>query len=1485
MKLSALKRLVLVFLSLALVFSLFACGDNTGNTPSDDESDVTDETPSGDDGSDESKEATDESLTTESEPDEDHTNEETSSESNGPDEPVETEWGREIVSFVNYTTDSRGSLNLKSRGDAAVSFTVPDGYLKEFYLNLSNEVGYVACGFTVKMYRFNGSYEESVQTETIYSTNITSTMKTTTLTFEDEQFGAGDYLLVVSYDKSVGADHYTVMIDGVWNEAKIPENYKQYAMVSYINGEINDRSVMCCAMAVERNLPASEPEEAPETEKDPENVAKVILLAGQSNAAGVSVSSILEKKISAEEFAKYKNGFSNVKILYKNGNLNGMANCNEEFVNVQLGQGFETINFGPEVGLAAYLSEAYPDETFYIIKYGVGGTNIFSHWNTEDPTRNQHLLGFKSTIDAGLEMLEADGLTPKIVGLLWMQGESDSTQFYHAHEYYNRQKAFVEHIRETYADYASVRGIEFIDAAVSNSGFFASWFLVNDMKLKYSKESDDNYFIDTISYGLTTLEENNDLAHYDSISMLILGRLFGDKLAYALDGDKDDGICPHKESDLKSDKEVHYTECELCKVRLSEGAHVPTGSLVYDAEAKAYKGDCVCGAYAYNDFYFETEARANSGGCEDVTLAEGSDESEAYFVRYTPTANKRARIYIIFGNKTVTGQYLVLKYRLVNNGKPCELKDTFAATSETTNPMARGNGDACGSFGTLIADGEWHYLIVDLVAKNEASNAAGADLQFKANADGQYACTYIRADFLLQAFDGSCYLDIASVGFTDQYDAASKFVEVCPHTKYNPAEYDAATKSYKIACAMCGEATYQDLLTYLEGRTSLGACQNLTVSTGTENGDDYVRYTQNADARIQFYPIFGNTLITGQYMVIKYRLVNNNTNTELNAAFAATTASSNPMAKGNGDECGTLGILIGDGEWHYLVVDLAAKNKENATQEIQFKADENGKYACAYVRANLLLQTYDGSCYLDIASIGFADHYDAASKFDETCPHTSVKNYEAKAPTCSVVGTEAYSKCNGCGAIIDSEGKEVDDIPTVPTIDHTAKGELVYNATTKMYEDNCTVCGAAVSSQELLTYLEGRVETGACQNLVVSTGTDNGDDYVRYTQNAEARIQFYPIFGNKEVTGQYLILKYRLVNNNTDADLNAAFAATTASTNSMASGNGDECGTLGTLIGDGQWHYLVVDLVAKNKENASAEPQFKADENGNYACSYIRANLLLQAYDGSCYLDIASIGFADQKDVADKVANTCYHFSVKDYEAKASTCTEAGNEAYSVCNGCGIIFNSKGEIVEEIPAVPVSGHTKTLEYVEAEKKCNVECSACGTFIASYPIIYSTESRTSSGGCEDVSISTGEENGDAFARYTPTANKRARIYIVFGNKTVTGQYLILKYRLINNGKDSELKDTFAATTETTNPMARGNGDACGSFGTLIADGEWHYLVVDLAANNAASNAAGADLQFKANADGQYACTYIRADFLLQSSDGSCYLDIAGVDFAG
>jgi hypothetical protein len=68
-------------------------------------------------------------------------------------------------------------------------------------------------------------------------------------------------------------------------------------------------------------------------------------------------------------------------------------------------------------------------------------------------------------------------------------------------------------------------------------------------------------------------------------------------------------------------------------------------------------------------------------------------------------------------------------------------------------------------------------LVVDLAAKNAESNGSGADLQIIPDENGDYAIKYIRSDFTTATADGSCYLDVAYVGFVDEAGAVERYLQ------------------------------------------------------------------------------------------------------------------------------------------------------------------------------------------------------------------------------------------------------------------------------------------------------------------------------------------------------------------------------------------------------------------------------------------------------------------------------------------------------------------------------------------------------------------------------------------------------------------------------------------------------------------------------------------------------------------------------------
>lgn len=255
--------------------------------------------------------------------------------------------------------------------------------------------------------------------------------------------------------------------------------------------------------------------------------ARVVLLLGQSNATGCSLNSYLQRNSSREDYARYGAGFESVLINYcldDHKYTSGGA-----FVKVDLGCAAEDC-FGPELGMAEILSAAYPDETIFILKYTMSGYSLHHHWlcGGERGSIYEAFLAFARTYLA--ELAEAD-YDVRIGAACWMQGESDTTELKASH-YLADQTAFVSYLREDLAEYAEEGGIYFIDAGISNSPYCEPAYpRVNEAKQAFSELSPLNLYFSTIDAGYTVLlepEGEPDPGHYDSLSMLALGRRFGE---------------------------------------------------------------------------------------------------------------------------------------------------------------------------------------------------------------------------------------------------------------------------------------------------------------------------------------------------------------------------------------------------------------------------------------------------------------------------------------------------------------------------------------------------------------------------------------------------------------------------------------------------------------------------------------------------------------------------------------------------------------------------------------------------------------------------------------------------------------------------------------------------------------------------------------------------------------------------------------------
>lgn len=273
-------------------------------------------------------------------------------------------------------------------------------------------------------------------------------------------------------------------------------------------------------------------------DKNMKKEVNVIILSGQSNAAGCKNSQYLIQTMGQEKYDQYEAGFEDVKIafsnwtvdytkpertkIFQNGSLKG------KFVNVKLGQGNVTTNFGPEIGIAEELHERWGNK-LYIIKVPCGASNIAYDWSLPTDEMFVTLVKF---VKNRMKDLEDEGYQPYLRAFCWMQGEGDSYDGYY--QYYFDNLVSLKHNLDTellkYTENES--GLPFIDAGIgrgTHADGTDEWRFykeVNEAKQKFAALSDINIYFDTIEAGLHSNQEPNDDVHYDSESQIKLGHLF-----------------------------------------------------------------------------------------------------------------------------------------------------------------------------------------------------------------------------------------------------------------------------------------------------------------------------------------------------------------------------------------------------------------------------------------------------------------------------------------------------------------------------------------------------------------------------------------------------------------------------------------------------------------------------------------------------------------------------------------------------------------------------------------------------------------------------------------------------------------------------------------------------------------------------------------------------------------------------------------------
>lgn len=276
-------------------------------------------------------------------------------------------------------------------------------------------------------------------------------------------------------------------------------------------------------------------------------IAKIVILAGQSNAVGVGHVKCLPKHFSAEKIQEYFDGYENIKINYfshdkkSNGFVKTTVGCTE----------VSKHTVGPELGLAESFSKTYPDEEIFIIKCAFGGANLYGDWRSpsagdnyepdayyhnriisEEPLRVRVGWCYNELIkivSESIEILKNDGYTPSIRAFCWMQGEGDSGCMENVEKYEERFQSLLNDFEAQFGQY--IDNYVCVDAGISDFNYL--YKEMNLAKQTNAQNKENRFYIDTIGEGLTTRnepEEDPDIAHYDSDSIIKLGWLFADRI-------------------------------------------------------------------------------------------------------------------------------------------------------------------------------------------------------------------------------------------------------------------------------------------------------------------------------------------------------------------------------------------------------------------------------------------------------------------------------------------------------------------------------------------------------------------------------------------------------------------------------------------------------------------------------------------------------------------------------------------------------------------------------------------------------------------------------------------------------------------------------------------------------------------------------------------------------------------------------------------
>lgn len=254
-----------------------------------------------------------------------------------------------------------------------------------------------------------------------------------------------------------------------------------------------------------------------------EGKAKVFILSGQSNMSGGG--HVVPEGLQFDPAVGDKVRIWDASDVWNKRGILGRWASLSELQAIKKEMRMDVI--GPEFGFARAMSEMYPADEIHLIKVAKGGSPI-DWWLPDAKGKANGHTSLLANLGNALEKIGGDH---EVMGMLWMQGESDAKTQADAEAYQKKLEQLIALMRKETGQPDLPFVIGKISSRILESPKFKMPFVktVQSGQEAVTKTDKHAYAIDT-----DDLSQRDDLVHFDQAGQLGLGKRFGEAMIKAL---------------------------------------------------------------------------------------------------------------------------------------------------------------------------------------------------------------------------------------------------------------------------------------------------------------------------------------------------------------------------------------------------------------------------------------------------------------------------------------------------------------------------------------------------------------------------------------------------------------------------------------------------------------------------------------------------------------------------------------------------------------------------------------------------------------------------------------------------------------------------------------------------------------------------------------------------------------------------------------